>query len=434
MPERGKAVSIWPSIVTARKPALGFIFVTLVLDILGIGLIIPILPKLVEQLGGGGIEKATHIYGWLAALYSLMQFLCAPLLGSLSDRYGRRPVILGSLFGSGLDYFLLAFAPNLSWFFVGRIIAGITGANFAAATAYIADISPPEKRAGNFGLIGAAFGLGFIIGPLMGGVLGESGLRVPFLVAGGLTLINWCYGLFVLPESLAPENRRQFCWKVSNPIGSLFALKKHPVAFGLAGAYFLFNLSHQVYPSIWVLYTSYRYEWTAKQTGISLAIVGVTAAIVQGGLTRVIVKQLGEVKTVLMGMVIMTLAYICYGLATTGMATYFIIVFASLAGVTAPTIQGIISRSVGADEQGGVQGSLTSLVSITGIIGPPIMTGLFGYFIGKNAPFVLPGVAFFFSAALIIVALYLAVLSFSKNSHELTSPPPGNSSPPPPSH
>lgn len=412
---------IWPSIVTARKPALGFIFVTLVLDILGIGIIIPILPKLVEQLGGGGIEKATHIYGWLAALYSLMQFLCAPLLGSLSDRYGRRPVILGSLFGSGLDYFLLAFAPNLSWFFIGRIIAGITGANFAAATAYIADISPPEKRAGNFGLIGAAFGLGFIVGPLLGGVLGDYGLRVPFFIAGGLTLVNWCYGLFVLPESLAPENRRNFSWSVSNPIGSLYALKKHPVALGLAGSFFLFNLSHQVYPSIWVLYTSYRYEWTAKQTGLSLAIVGVMAAIVQGGLTRVIVKQLGEVKTVLMGMTVMALAYVCYGLAPTGHITYIIIILASLAGVTAPTVQGIISRNVGADEQGGVQGALTSLASITGVIGPPIMTGLFGYFIRADAPFKLPGVSFFFSAALIIVALYLAVLSFSKYGHMMSS-------------
>jgi len=394
--------------VTARKPALGFIFVTLVLDILGIGLIIPILPKLVEQLGGGGIEKATYIYGLLAALYSLMQFIFAPVLGSLSDRFGRRPVILGSLFGSGLDYFLLAFAPNLSWFFVGRIIAGITGANFAAATAYIADISPPEKRAANFGLIGGAFGLGFIIGPLLGGVLGKYGLHVPFFVAGGLTLINWCYGLFVLPESLAPENRRKFSWKVSNPIGSLYALKRHPVAFGLAGVFFLFNLSHQVYPSIWVLYTSYRYNWTPGQTGLSLAIVGVMAAIVQGGLTRIIVRKLGEARTVLLGLTVFALAFICYGLAPEGWMTYIVIVFGSLGGVTGPAMQGLISRDVGADEQGGVQGSLTSLVSITGIIGPPLMTGLFGYFISKKAPFVLPGVSFFFAACLVTIALFLA--------------------------
>lgn len=412
----------------ARKPALGFIFVTLVLDILGIGLIIPILPKLVEELGGGGIEKATKMYGWLTALYSLMQFLFAPLLGSLSDRFGRRPIILASLFGAGLDYFLLAFAPNLTWFFVGRIIAGITGANFAAATAYIADISPPEKRAANFGLIGAAFGLGFIIGPLLGGVLGGYDLRLPFFVAAGLNLLNWLYGLFVLPESLAPENRRKFSWAVSNPIGSLLALKKHPVVFGLAESFFLFNLSHQVYPSIWVLYTSYRYEWTPTQTGLSLAIVGVMAAIVQGGLTRVIVKKFGEVKTVLYGFSIFTIAYICYGLAPKGWMVYVVIVFGSLGGVTGPAIQGLISRNVGADEQGGVQGSLTSLVSITGIIGPPLMTGLFGYFIGKDAPFILPGVAFFFSAALIIVALYLAAVSFRKNKHLHASAPEASSS------
>ena len=394
--------------MTARKPALGFIFVTLVLDILGIGLIIPILPKLVEQLGGGGIEKATHIYGWLAALYSLMQFIFAPLLGSLSDRFGRRPVILGSLFGSGLDYFLLAFAPSLSWFFVGRIIAGITGANFAAATAYIADISPPEKRAANFGLIGGAFGLGFIIGPLLGGVLGKYGLHVPFFVAGGLTMINWFYGLFVLPESLAPENRRAFSWKLSNPIGSLYGLRRHPLAFGLAGAFFLFNFSHQVYPSIWVLYTSYRYDWTPTQTGFSLALVGVMAAIVQGGLTRVIVRKLGEANTVLLGLTVFAIAFVCYGLAPKGWMTYIVIVFGSLGGVTGPTIQGLISRDVGANEQGGVQGSLTSLVSISGIIGPPVMTGLFGYYISKQAPFILPGVSFFFAALLVSVALFLA--------------------------
>lgn len=418
--------------MTARKPALGFIFVTLVLDILGIGLIIPILPKLVEQLGGGGIEKATYIYGLLAALYSLMQFIFAPVLGSLSDRYGRRPVILGSLFGSGLDYFLLAFAPNLSWFFVGRIIAGITGANFAAATAYIADISPPDKRAGNFGLIGAAFGLGFIVGPLLGGVLGKYGLHVPFFVAGSLTLVNWCYGLFVLPESLTPENRRKFSWKVSNPIGSLYALQKHPVALGLAGVFFLFNLSHQVYPSIWVLYTSYRYNWNPEQTGLSLAIVGVMAAIVQGGLTRIIVRKLGEARTVLLGLTVFALAFICYGLAPQGWMTYIVIVFGSLGGVTGPAMQGLISRDVGADEQGGVQGSLTSLVSVTGIIGPPLMTGLFGYFISQKAPFVLPGVSFFFAAFLVTIALFLAWRLLVKNG--MTSSISAKESPPPLPH
>ncbi len=248
------------SLVQNRKPALTFIFVTLVLDVLGVGLIIPNLPLLVKNFSGGSTAAASHTVGWLASLYSLMQFGFAPLVGSLSDRFGRRPVILTALLGSGLDYFLMAFAPNLGWFFVGRIISGITGANITAASAYIADISPPEKRAANFGLIGAAFGIGFIAGPALGGVLGDLDptLRLPFFVAGGLTLVNWLYGLFVLPESLPPQHRRQFSWAQSNPVGSLLALRRHPVAFGLTGTYFLINVAHQALPSTWVLYTGER--------------------------------------------------------------------------------------------------------------------------------------------------------------------------------
>src|SRR5688572_16786969 len=286
----------------ARKPAIAFIFVTLVLDILGIGLIIPITPRLVESFQGTGVADASKTYGLLVALYSLMQFVGAPILVSLSDKFGRRPVILLSLLGAGLDYFLLAFAPTLGWFFVGRIIAGLTGANFAAATAYMADISPPEKRAANFGLIGAAFGLGFILGPALGGMLGDVGLRVPFIVAGVLTLLNVLYGWFVLPESLAPENRRGFSWGRSNPVGALLHLQKYPMVFGLAGTYFLIYLAHQVLPSTWVLYTSYRYNWTVGQTGLSLAVVGLMAAIVQGGLTRLIVPRIGERKATVIGL------------------------------------------------------------------------------------------------------------------------------------
>ena len=397
-----------------RKPAIGFIFVTLVLDILGIGLIIPILPKLVENFSGGVAEASTNV-GLLASLYSLMQFIFAPILGSLSDRFGRRPVILASLLGSGLDYFLLAFAPNLTWFFAGRIIAGVTGANFAAATAYIADISPPEKRAANFGMIGAAFGLGFILGPALGGVLGNVGLQIPFLVAGGLTLVNWLYGLFVLPESLSLENRRAFSWGRANPVGSLLALQRHPVAFGLAGTHFLVALGHQVLPATWVLYTSYRYHWTPGQTGASLAVVGLTVAIVQGGLTRVVVKKMGEARTAVLGLVVGALGLVGYGLATEGWMIYPILVVASLGGVAGPAVQGLISRGVDANEQGAVQGSLTSLASVAGIIGPPIATGLFAYFIGTKAPAHLPGAAFFFSALLYVVAMFLALRSFRKN-------------------
>src|SRR5262245_7406723 len=321
----------------------------------------------------------------LASLYATMQFLFAPLIGGLSDRFGRRPVILASLLGSGLDYFVLAFAPNLGWFFIGRIISGITGANLAAATAYIAGVVPPEKPAPNFGLIGAAFGLGFILGPALGGLLGDVGLRVPFVVAGGLTLLNWLYGLVVLPESLAPSNRRAFSWTRSNPIGALLALRRYPMVFGLAGTYFLIHLAHQVLPATWVLYTSYRYHWTVGQTGASLAVVGLMAAIVQGGLTRVVVQRIGEEKAAVLGMAIAALAYAGYGLASAGWMIYGILVFGSLGGITGPAVQGLISRSVGANEQGGVQGSLTSLMSITGIIGPPIATRLFSHFIGARA-------------------------------------------------
>ncbi|MFO1496901.1 MAG: TCR/Tet family MFS transporter [Verrucomicrobiota bacterium] len=400
--------------MTSRRPGLGFILITLVLDILGIGLIIPILPRLIEGLQGGSVTAASSTYGLLFSLYSLMQFLFAPLLGSLSDRFGRRPVVLASLFGSGLDYFLLAFAPSIGWFYLGRLVAGVTGANFAVATAYIADVSPPEKRAGNFGLIGAAFGLGFILGPALGGWLGTVGLRVPCLVAGGLTLLNWLYGWLVLPESLAPENRRPFSWARSNPIGALLYLKRFPTAFGLAGTYFLSYLAHQSVPATWVLYTSHRYHWTVGQTGVSLAIVGLTAAIVQGGLTRIIVRRIGEQKAVMFGLTVAVFAYIGYGLATDSWMIYSTLVVGSLAGIAGPSIQGLISRGVGPDEQGGVQGSLTSLVSIAGIIGPYIVSRLFGYFIGSRAPVYLPGAGFFFSAGLVLVALVLAGRSFAK--------------------
>ena len=401
--------------MAARKPALGFIFVTLALDILGVGLIIPILPRLVQSFQGDSVAAASHTYGLLAALYSLMQFLCAPLLGSLSDRFGRRPVILASLFGSGLDYFVLAFAPNLAWFFVGRVISGATGANFAAGVAYIADVSPPEKRAANFGLIGAAFGLGFIAGPALGGLLGNVGLRVPFLVARGLTLLNWLYGWLVLPESLAQKNRRAFSWTRSNPVGALLDLRRHAMALGLAGSYFLIYLAHQALPSTWVLYTGYRYHWTVSQIGLSLAIVGLMAAIVQGGLTRIVVKRIGEEKTATLGLTVGALSYAGYGLAPEGWMIYAILVAGSLGGMTGPAVQGLISRGVGADEQGGVQGSLSSLTSVAGIIGPPIAAELFRYFISDTAPIYLPGAAFFFSAILVVLALLLALRSFQKN-------------------
>lgn len=396
----------------SRKPALSFIFITLVLDILGIGLIVPVLPDLVKSFQGGDVAEASHTYGVLMSVYALMQFVCAPILGSLSDRYGRRPVILVSLLGSGLDYFLLAFAPNLGWFFIGRVIAGITGANFSAATAYIADISPPEKRAANFGLVGAAFGLGFIIGPVLGGLLGKVDMHLPFIVAGSLTLINWLYGWFVLPESLAPENRRAFSWAKANPVGALIDLARHPMLFGLAGAYFLLGLAHQVYPSTWALYTGHRYHWSELQIGLSLGAVGICAAVVQGGLTRKIIPIIGEAKAIIIGVAVTVVCFVGYGMATDGWMIYPLIVVGSLAGICNPALQALISRAAGADEQGYIQGALTSLASVAGVFGPYFATRLFGHFVSATPP--VPGIAFFCGAALNLVALGVAARSLRK--------------------
>ncbi len=400
--------------MSARKPALGFIFITLLLDILGVGLIIPILPKLIEELSGGNVSAASHAFGWLAALYSMMQFICAPVLGSLSDRFGRRPVILGSLLGSGFDYLLLALAPTLPWFFLGRIIAGITGANITAANAYIADVSPPEKRAANFGLVGAAFGLGFIIGPAMGGWLGHYGLRVPFYAAAGLTFLNWFYGLFVLPESLPRDQRRAFDWKRANPVGSFVALRRHPELFGLTETYFLIGLAHQVFPATWVLYTSYRYHWTSGEVGLSLALVGVMAAIVQGVLAGRIIPKLGERRAIIVGLTNATVFLTAYGLATQGWIIYVLLVIGSFGGIAMPALQALVSRCVPLNEQGAVQGALSSLGSLAGILGPLLATGLFGYFISDRVPVRVPGAAFFASALLIFAALLLALRAFRR--------------------
>ena len=391
--------------MSRRQPALVFIFITLFLDIFGVGLVIPILPRLVEELRGGDVAAASHAVGALAALYSLMQFVFAPVLGSLSDQYGRRPVILVSLLGSGLDYLMLAFAPTLPWFFIGRAINGISGANITAATAYIADISPPDRRAANFGMIGAAFGLGFIAGPALGGLLGNHGLRLPFLVAAGLTLANWLYGYFVLPESLAPSNRRRFSWARANPVGSFVHLRRYPLVLGLAGTFFLMNLAHYGLHSTWVLYTGYRYGWTTGQVGASLAVVGLAAAVVQGGLARRIIPALGEVRSMVSGLLIGAVSMAGYGLATSGWMIYAILAVGSLGGIGGPAAQGLISRSVPADEQGALQGAITSLGSVAGFLAPLLATGLFGYFISDRAPIHLPGMPFYIGSLLMLAAL-----------------------------
>lgn len=397
-----------------RKPQLGFIFVTLLLDILGIGLIIPVLPQLVEELSGRDIVAASSIYGLMVSVYALMQFLFAPVLGSLSDQYGRRPIILLSLLGAGLDYLLLAFAPTVGWLFVGRVIAGITAANITTATAYIVDVSTPEDRAKNFGLLGAAFGVGFVAGPAIGGLLGNFGLRVPFFVVAGITLLNVLYGYFILPESLSHENRRPFSWLNANPIGSLLNLRKYPVALALASTIFFSGLAQNALQSVWVLYTDYRYGWGPLDVGLSLALVGLTFGAVQGALVGKIVAWIGERKTLLLGLAVGTVANLLYGWAPTGAILYVIIIIGSLGAIGQPAAQAIITKGVRDDEQGAVQGSITSLVSLTAIIAPYVATRLFSYFISQDSPMNLPGAPFFMGAFFILVGLIFAWRTFQR--------------------
>ncbi|MFT4176506.1 MAG: TCR/Tet family MFS transporter [Luteolibacter sp.] len=402
------------------KPAILFIFITLFLDIFGIGVIVPVLPKLVEQLEGGNLQAAAHSVGWLGALYALMQFLFSPILGSLSDRFGRRPVILFSLLGSGIDYLLLAWAPNLWWLFLARIVSGITGANFSAASAYIADVTAPEKRAAGFGMVGAAFGLGFIAGPAIGGWLGDYGLRVPFLVAAGVTLLNWLYGAFVLPESLAPENRRPFTWKSVHPLKAISALSRWPLVMGLAGTHFLTMIAGNIYQCLWVLYTGARYGWNSKQVGISLALVGVLTAIVQGGLAGRVIQRIGERRGIYIGLLVMAAAMSGYGSATQGWMLYAIIIAGSVAGIGSPATQSVISRAVPADEQGAVQGALNSITSISGIIAPLIWTSLFSVGLSEKSPMHLPGLPFYGASLVTLMAAGLAWRAFRKQNEHRT--------------
>ncbi len=352
-----------------RKAALGFIFVTLLIDVIGFGIIIPVIPKLISQLIGGTLSDASRYGGWLMFAFSVMQFLFSPVLGNLSDQYGRRPVLLISLFGFALDYLFVAFAPTLAWLFVGRLVAGITGASFTAATAYIADISPPEKRAQNFGMIGAAFGLGFIIGPVIGGILGQYGPRVPFLAAAGLTLLNWLYGYFILPESLSPENRRPFSWKRANPVGSLVQLKRYPVIIGLVSCFIFIYIGAHATQSTWAYYTMEKFKWNEAWVGYSLGMVGLMVAVVQGGLLRYINPWLGAKKSVYFGLALYSVGFMLFAFATKGWMMFAFLVPYCLGGIAGPALQGIISGQVPANEQGELQGGLTSLISVTSIIG-----------------------------------------------------------------
>jgi DHA1 family tetracycline resistance protein-like MFS transporter len=404
-----------------RTSGLGFIFVTLFIDVLGIGLLIPILPEFIAHLSHKNLSQASIDYGWLLSLYGAMQFLFAPLLGTLSDRYGRRPVLLVSLLFTGADYVVMALAPNLMWLYVGRTLSGITGASFTAASAYIADVSPPEKRAQNFGIIGAAFGLGFIIGPALGGVLGHFGTRVPFWAAAGLCFANLLYGFFILPESLKPENRRPFVWREANPVGALRVIGRYPVVLALAGSLVASNLAMQCVNSTWVLFTMTRFNWDARAAGFSLAAFGAIALVYQLGLARLLLPRWGEKKTMVIGLTMGAIEFIAYALATQGWMIYVIMIAGGLGLLSMQATQGLLSRQVGENEQGILQGALTSLASLTGIFGPLIGTELFSLFTRASAPVQMPGVAFCLAAALNMVALIIAIRVLARHRESVAA-------------
>lgn len=399
----------------ARRPALGFIFVTLLLAMLGGGLVIPVLPGLVTEFQGGDVADGAQGYGWIAGVFALMQFLGSPLIGALSDRYGRRRVLLISLAGSSIDYVIMALAPSLGWLFVARMIAGLTSAVLATVNAYVADVTPPEKRAQAFGLLGAAFGLGFVIGPVVGGVLGQIDLRLPFWAAAGCAALNGIYGAWVLPESLPPEKRRAFDWRRANPLGALLALRRFPVVFGLAGTHFIFWVAQTLLHATWVIYTGYRYGWTPGQVGASFALVGLCSALVQAVLVRRVLPLLGETRAIVVGFSITIAAYGAYGVATEGWIVYVIIVGASFAGIAGPALQAHISRHSPADEQGAVQGAFAGLTSVASVVGLPLGAWSFGWAVepGGHVPL---GIAFFEGAALMALALALAVRSFRRDA------------------
>ncbi|WP_421943678.1 TCR/Tet family MFS transporter [Pedobacter sp.] len=397
-----------------RQSAMIFIMITLLIDCTGFGIIIPVLPDLIKEFTGGDTSVAADYGGYLMVAFALPQFIFSPILGGLSDKYGRRPILLFSLFGLGIDYLFLSFAPSIFWFFIGRIIAGVTGASFTTGMAYIADISTPEKKAQNFGLVGAAFGLGFILGSVGGGLLSHFGLRVPFMVAAGLSLLNWLYGYFILPESLSKAKRRDFSWKRANPIGSFINASKYPAILGLLATLLLLYIASHSVQSNWSYYVIEKFQWTPTMIGYSLAVVGVMVAIVQGGLIRIIIPKIGNRKAIYFGLMLYVIGFICFAFAANGLMMMLFIVPYCLAGIGGPAMQSIISNQVPENAQGEIQGITTSLQSLAAIIGPFLASHIFVYFIQSGTPFYFPGAPFILSAFLTLIGLFIAIRALRK--------------------
>jgi len=394
----------------ASRATFVFIIVTVALDFLAFGIIAPVLPNLIIRFEGGNMARASDITGYFGFAWNLMQFLFLPVLGAWSDRFGRRPVILISCLGLGLDYIFMALAPTLRWLFVGRLISGITASNVSTAFAYITDVTPAEDRAKRFGLLGAAFGAGFVIGPAVGGLLGHYNLRAPFWAAAGLSLANFLYGLFVLPESLPAEKRAKSAWHMANPLGSLTLLRSHPELAGLSVVVFLYYLAHQSLQNVWVLYTEYRYGWNTRSVGISLALVGICAVIVSGGLVGPYVKKFGERFSLVSGLFYGFLGFAGFGLAWRGWGALAAIPFIALWGVAGPAMQSLMSQRVDATSQGKLQGAINSLRALTGMAGPLLFTQVFSAVIAANAKVSLPGAPYYLAGTLLVGALVVAVV------------------------
>jgi DHA1 family tetracycline resistance protein-like MFS transporter len=399
-----------------NQAALGFIFITMLIDVIGWGIIIPVIPGLIEELIQGDISEAAKVGGWITFAYAITQFIFAPLIGNLSDQYGRRPIILISLLGFTLDYILLALAPSIAWLFIGRIIAGITGASITTASAYIADISTIENRAKNFGMIGAAFGLGFIIGPVIGGLLGQYGARVPFYAAAALCFLNFLYGYFILPESLPKEKRSALNLKKANPIGSFLHLKKYPKLIGLASSMFLLYVASHAIQSNWSFFTMYKFNWDEKMVGISLGVIGLLVALVQGVLIRWVNPWLGNEKSIYAGFFLYSLGMLLFTFANQSWMMFIFLIPYCLGGIAGPALQAVISIQVPETEQGKIQGTLTSLMSASAIVGPPLMTGIFYYFTKEQTPFEFAGAPFLLASILMTISALMAYYSFRKDS------------------
>ena len=421
------------------KNAIIFIFITVMLNMIGLGVIMPVMPSLIMDVTGEDLAHAAQWGGYLTVVYALMQFIMMPIIGGLSDRFGRRPVLLASMAAYSFDFLVMAIAPTISIILAARLLAGAFAATFSTANAYIADISPPEKRAANFGLMGAAFGLGFIIGPGLGGILGEHfGPRAPFFFVAALGAINFIYGMIVLPETLKVENRRLFDWKRANAFGNFKQFSQYPVMLPIAGVLFIAQLAHWTYPSVWAYYAGEKFAWTSAMVGYSLMFVGLASAIVQAGLIRVIIPKTGERGAALIGMSVTAIAYIGFALASNGVAVYALIAFSALGGLTQPALQGIMSRTIPDNAQGELQGAVAALMSVSMVIGPLLMTQIFSAFsapgepftvwnitlLPEGAPFYFPGAPFAFAAILEIIALLLLFLAFRRIVRPRSDPAP----------